>query len=267
MCELDISWELIIVDDGSTDKTAELVKKVPFKNLHLLILSENQGKGAAVCAGVRASRASWVLFTDADNSTPIEEVAQFLPNMLDGQSDIICGSRALPESTVEEKSGLRQIATKALSTLVQLGLQLPVKDSQCGFKAMKTEAALSLLRYQQIKGFSFDMELLYLAKKLGYKIAERPVHWVDAPGSKVEPLKEALRFLGAIRFIRRQHGHLKQASRMSQASPIHSHPLPIQLLSKTQGIRQNIGMLERTNLIGELRKTERPQTLIGGISA
>ena len=218
MCELDISWELIIVDDGSTDKTAELVKGVPFKNLNFVSLAENQGKGAAVCAGVRASRASWALFTDADNSTPIEEVAQFLPNMFDGQTDIICGSRALPESTVEGRSGLRQLATKTLSALVQLGLRLPVKDSQCGFKAMKTEVALSLLKYQHIKGFSFDMELLYLAQSLGYKIAERPVHWVDAPGSKVEPLREALRFLGAIHLIRRQHAHLNQTPRVNLGS-------------------------------------------------
>ena len=118
LCELDITWELIVVDDGSSDKTAELVESLPFQNSTLLRQNTNQGKGAAVKAGVRAAQGDWVLFTDADNSTPIEEIAHFLPEMLTGQSDLICGSRSLSSSTVEGKSALRHIATKVLATLV-----------------------------------------------------------------------------------------------------------------------------------------------------
>ena len=219
LCCLDIDWELVVVDDGSKDKTVELIENLEMVNLRLVKLGKNQGKGAAVKAGVHSSNADWVLFTDADNSTPIEEIERFLPYIIDDSKDIICGSRALASSTVEGRSGLRQLATKTLSSIVKLGLNLPVKDSQCGFKAMKRSVALRLLQLQQLTGFSFDLELLFLAKKLGYNIAEVGVHWVDAPGSKVETLKETWRFLQAILTIRDQHSGLTPSTLAAPFKP------------------------------------------------
>jgi dolichyl-phosphate beta-glucosyltransferase len=192
---LGFPWELIIADDGSKDQTVKLVQELGFANLNLLIAPKNGGKGSAVRRGMLAARGKYVLFDDADNSTPVEEVEKLL-NKLDHESfDIAIGSRAANGAQEAHRSPLRRLLSGGLRWIVRYVFRIGVRDTQCGFKMYTQDAAHRLHSAQTINGFSFDLEILYLSSKLGYKVAEVPVEWVDAPGSKVDTRKEVQRFL------------------------------------------------------------------------
>ena len=193
--DLGFPWELIIADDGSKDNTVGLVQELGFANLRLLIAEKNGGKGSAVRRGVLATRGKYVLFDDADNSTPIEEVSRLLHKLEQEGHDIAIGSRAAEGSQEANRTFLRRLMSGTLRWMVQNIFSIGVQDTQCGFKLFTREAAHRLYGAQTITGFSFDLEILYLAHKFGYHIAEVPVAWVDAPGSKVDTTKEAQRFL------------------------------------------------------------------------
>ena len=188
-------WELIVVDDGSTDQTATLVAELGMTNLRLLISSKNEGKGSATQRGMLAARGKYILFTDADNSTPIEEVAVLLAKVEQEGYDMAVGSRAVGGAQEASKSLLRRAMSFGLRSLIHTVFRFRVHDTQCGFKMYTRETAHRLHIAQTIKGFSFDLEVLYLAQKLGYRIAEVPVNWVNSPGSKVDATKEVRRFL------------------------------------------------------------------------
>lgn len=193
--DLDIAWELILADDGSRDATVTLVEELGFVNLRILRAARNAGKGNAVHRGKLAARGRYVLFTDADNSTPIEEIGKLLQKVQHEGYDIAIGSRAAAGAEEGHKSFLRHLLSNGLRWLVRLLFQIGVRDTQCGFKLFTQEAARRLYGAQTIMGFSFDLEILYLAAKVGYRLAEVPVAWVDAPGSKVDTSKEVKRFL------------------------------------------------------------------------
>lgn len=193
--DLGFSWELIIADDGSKDETVKIVQDLGLVNLKVLIAQRNGGKGSAVKRGMMASLGDYVLFADADNSTPIEEISKLLDKVENDGYDMAVGSRAVEGSQEAHKSVLRHILSWGLRSLVKHVLHIGVHDTQCGFKMYTQQAAKRLHSKQTIMGFSFDLEILYLAAKYGYKIAEVPVAWVDAPGSKVNPRKEIQRFL------------------------------------------------------------------------
>jgi len=195
MCDLVARWELIIVDDGSSDQTAHLVAGLGLANLRLLKAPKNEGKGSATQRGMLAARGTYVLFTDADNSTPIEEVAVLFAKLEQEGYDIAVGSRAALGAEEASRSILRRILSYGLRSLVHTVFRFNVRDTQCGFKMYTRETARRLHIAQTIKGFSFDLEVLYLAAKLGYRVAEVPVKWVNAPGSKVDATKEVRRFL------------------------------------------------------------------------
>jgi dolichyl-phosphate beta-glucosyltransferase len=188
-------WELLIADDGSKDNTVALCEDLGLVNLIVLRTPKNGGKGRAVQRGMLAARGKYVLFTDADNSTPIEEVTKLLAKMENEGYDVAVGSRAVEGAEEGKKSLFRQILSGGLRWIVKNILKIKVKDTQCGFKLYTAEAAKKLHDKQTIMGFSFDLEILYLAFKYGYKVAEVPVSWVDAPGSKVDTRKEVQRFL------------------------------------------------------------------------
>ncbi|MCA9983749.1 MAG: glycosyltransferase family 2 protein, partial [Anaerolineales bacterium] len=156
---------------------------------------QNGGKGSAVQRGMLAARGQYLLFADADNSTPIEELAKLLAKLTDEGYDVAVGSRAAEGAEETEKSFLRHLLSGGLRFLVRNVFRIGVRDTQCGFKMYTREAARRLHTAQTIKGFSFDLEILYLAEKLDYKVAEVPVRWIDAPGSKVDTTKEAQRFI------------------------------------------------------------------------
>lgn len=193
--DLGFAWELLIADDGSTDQTVAMVEELGFANLHVLKAPQNGGKGNAVQRGMLAARGKYVLFSDADNSTPIEEVSKFIRALDEDGYDVAVGSRAADGADEANKSLFRHILSGGLRMIVRYGLRIKVKDTQCGFKMYTQEAAHRLHTAQTIMGFSFDLEVLYLAFKLGYKVKEVPVFWVDAPGSKVDTRKEVTRFL------------------------------------------------------------------------
>ena len=193
--DLGFPWELIVADDGSKDGTVQLVQGLGLANLRLLIAERNGGKGSAVRRGMLAARGQYVLFADADNSTPIEEVSKLLGKLDREGYDVAIGSRAAEGAQEASKSFVRKLMSGGLRWIVHNIFRIGVRDTQCGFKMYTHAAAKRLHTAQTIMGFSFDLEILYLAAKLGYKIAEVPVNWIDAPGSKVDPAKEARRFL------------------------------------------------------------------------
>jgi len=192
---LDYTWELIVVDDGSRDETATLVEELGLANLHVIRSPQNEGKGGAVQRGMLAARGRYLLFADADNSTPVEEIGKLLEKLECSHFDVAIGSRAAAGAQEASRSLFRRILSGGLRSLVHYVFRFDVRDTQCGFKMYTRETGYRLHTAQTIKGFSFDLELLYLASKLGYKIAEVPVNWINSPGSKVDSRKEIRRFL------------------------------------------------------------------------
>jgi len=201
--DMEFPWELIISDDGSTDSTVPLVKDLDFVNLRVLEASQNTGKGDAVRRGMLGARGQYVLFADADNSTPIEELTKLLRKLDTEGYDVAVGSRATEGAEEAKRSPLRRIMSGGLRWIVNDIYRIGVKDTQCGFKMYTHEAAQRLHTVQTIDGFSFDLEILYLASKYGYRIAEVPVEWRDSPGSKVDTKKEVQRFLRDLVIIKR----------------------------------------------------------------
>ncbi|WP_424952827.1 dolichyl-phosphate beta-glucosyltransferase [Deinococcus sp.] len=198
---LGIPWELIVSDDGSRDGTADLIGALGWSNLRVL-QHANTGKGGAVWRGVTAARGARVLFADADNSTPIEELPRLLAQ-LDRGYEVVVGSRAASGATETNKSALRRLLSGGLRLTARTLSGVTVQDTQCGFKLFGPQAVRELFSRQQMQGFSFDLELLYLAHKLGLRVAEVPVHWFDAPGSKVSSVRDSLRFVRDIVAVRR----------------------------------------------------------------
>lgn len=195
LSDLGITWELIVTDDGSKDQTVTLVEQLNFTNLSLLKAPQNEGKGSAVRRGMLAARGKYILFDDADNSTPVEEIEKLLYKLVYEGYDVAVGSRAAAGSQEANRTILRRILSGGLRWMVHNLFRIGVRDTQCGFKMYRREVAQRLHTAQTIEGFSFDLEILYLAAKMGYKIVEVPVEWVDAPGSKVNTSKEVRRFL------------------------------------------------------------------------
>lgn len=194
-------WELIVSDDGSSDDTADLVEQLGWVNLRV-IRHANTGKGGAVKRGVLAAKGERILFADADNSTPIEELPRMMAKLDEG-FDVTVGSRAAEGAVEENKSPLRHMVSGALRGVVGKLSGVTIKDTQCGFKLFSREAAQQLFYRQQMLGFSFDLELLYIANKLGLSVAELPVHWFDAPGSKVNSFQDSIQFIKDIMAVRR----------------------------------------------------------------
>lgn len=192
---LGIEWELIVADDGSKDATVALLEDLDMANLRVLRAQANGGKGSAVRRGMLAARGRYILFDDADNSTPIEELEKLLAKLEREGFDVAVGSRAAGGAEENNRTLLRRVLSGGLRWIVRHVFRIGVQDTQCGFKLFTREAAGRLYAAQTIDGFSFDLEILYLAAKLGYRTAEVPVTWIDAPGSKVDTRKEVQRFL------------------------------------------------------------------------
>lgn len=182
--------EIIVVDDGSADQTAKIVLQAAEQHQSLRLLSGkiNQGKGAAVKQGVMVAGGDNILFYDADGSTPIEELGRSLSQ----DFQVLIGSRRLKESKIISPQPLvREMAGKALSLLVRVIFPelRDIIDTQCGFKLFKRKIAQDLFSTAKINGFLFDIELLLLARRRGYKILQLPVTWKNSPESKVRMLR------------------------------------------------------------------------------
>lgn len=193
-------WEVIVVDDGSTDATGAIVNELAQQRsqIQLITLSHNQGKGAAVKSGVLASKGDRILFSDADGSTPITELEK-LQKVLDQGSEIAIGNRRNSALVVRQPLH-RVIIGEGFNWLARLALQADIRDTQCGFKLLRGEIGRQLFSQMQMQGFSFDVELLYLAIKAGYQIEEVPVIWIDDKRSKVKVWRDpVLVFIDLIR--------------------------------------------------------------------
>lgn len=185
------TYEIIVVNDGSTDKTKEVVQQFKHKKIKILDNSGNKGKGYSVQQGFLSAEKEWVLFTDADLSTPIEELKTCFRYA--SGADVIIGSRNLPMSQIVVKQPFfRSMLGRIFPFFVRLLLLPNIKDSQCGFKLFRKEAAQKVAEKQKITGFCFDVELLFLAKKLGYKIQEIPITWSNDERSKIRIVSDSV---------------------------------------------------------------------------
>jgi dolichyl-phosphate beta-glucosyltransferase len=211
--------EVVVVDDGSKDLTLEVVKTIDIfgevmKEQEISQISTdvtNRGKGEAVRRGFERARGVYVLFSDADLSTPIEEVEKLMAAVEAG-ADIAIGSRRLPTSIVDPQPFHRRVMGAVFGFLVRTLAVPGVADSQCGFKLYRRDVAKKLASLQRMPGFSFDVEHLYLARRLGWSITEVGVRWVDAAGSKVRPIRDSWRMLRDLFRIRRAHRGLARGA-------------------------------------------------------
>lgn len=201
--------ELIVVDDGSADNTAEIARTelANSQNVHTSVISykSNLGKGRAVRLGLQASRGEIVLFTDTDLSTPITEAPKLVDPILRGECDLAFGSRAIDRSLIGvHQSWRREQGGRVFNLAVRLATGLPFWDTQCGFKAFRMSACRPIIEGATIDRFGFDVELLYVAYRAGLKLKEIPVRWDHAEGSKVNLGSDSLKMLGEVGRIRQQ---------------------------------------------------------------
>ncbi|MBI4948299.1 bifunctional glycosyltransferase family 2/GtrA family protein [Candidatus Berkelbacteria bacterium] len=183
--EKKLSYEIIVVDDGSKDKTIETVEKLSIKNCKVISYGKNRGKGYAINFGVKESKNDWVLYTDADNSTPIEEM-----NKLEPFTDVypvIIGSRYISGSNIIKKQPTPRIIISRVSNLLIQALILPgFKDTQCGFKMFRRDAANEIFSKQTVFGWGFDMELLRIAKELNLPVKQVGITWKNDDQSTIQ---------------------------------------------------------------------------------
>jgi dolichyl-phosphate beta-glucosyltransferase len=187
------SWEVIVADDGSSDATIQVseqkLKGLPHK---ILKTAANGGKGSAVKRGMLAAVGEYRLFTDADLSTPIEEVSRVLKELQSGY-DAVIGSRALSDSNVlVHQNFIRESMGRIFNGCARLLAFRGIHDSQCGFKAFNAKAAIDLFTLQKLPGFSFDVEIVFLSQHRGYRLLEIPVTWRNSEQSRVRLLRDPL---------------------------------------------------------------------------
>ena len=195
-----ISHELILVNDGSKDNTKEVIEAI--KGVKALSYEPNRGKGGAVKYGIEHATGDYVLFMDADLSTNLEAIKRMLE--LAPNYDVVIGSRHAKDSVIKKKQpALRVFIGWGCRRLVNLKFHFKFKDTQCGFKAMKTDIAKKIVAKQVVNNFAFDVEYLYIAKLNNLSVYEMGVEWADDRGSTVSPLKSSIKFFKDLSFIKK----------------------------------------------------------------
>ncbi|HDD54948.1 MAG TPA: glycosyltransferase family 2 protein [Chloroflexi bacterium] len=205
LCEQPYTAEILVVDNNSTDQTAEII--LDFSSQYKFIkglFERNPGKGAAVRCGMQQARGEYLFMCDADLSMPIEEINQFLPPRLEG-FQVAIASREAPGSIRYDEPLSRHLGGRLMNWLIQLFILPGLNDTQCGFKCFTRESARDLFGKQTLDGWSFDIELLYMARQRGYKIVEVAIPWIFHQESKVHAVRDALQILLDIRTIRKNH--------------------------------------------------------------
>ena len=206
---IPIDLELIVVDDGSSDSTAKVAEQnlpsLPNVQSRVIRYAGNRGKGYAVRQGLLAARAPFALFSDADLSTPMVEMAKLVDRLSDGSADLAFGSRALDRSLIGvHQPRRRELGGRAFNFVLRLVTGLPYWDTQCGFKAFRMSVCRPLIEDGTIDGFGFDIELLYEAHRAGLRMSEIPVRWDHRDGSKVNFLRDGVRMLCDVVTVRKR---------------------------------------------------------------
>ncbi len=204
----NLDAELIVVDDGSRDNTTKVAGKIftefPGISTSAIQYDENRGKGFAVKTGLESADGEIALFSDADLSTPIEELPKLIEPIESGEFDITFGSRALDRSLIGERQPWRrEQGGKVFNLFVRTLTGLPYWDTQCGFKAFDMQKFRPLLKVMEIEKFGFDVEFLYVAHHAGLKLKEIPVRWNNDERTKVNIFRDSLRMFNEVRKIRR----------------------------------------------------------------
>lgn len=201
--------ELLVVDDGSSDATIALAEEVlaSWPQARVLSNGSNRGKGYTVRHGVLAARGQMILFSDADLSTPIEELLKLEASL--GHAEIAIGSRATAGAEIlKHQPAYRELLGRAFNLAVQAMALGGISDSQCGFKLFRRGAARAVFSRSVIDGFAFDVEVLFVARRLGFRVAEVPVVWINDEASRVSPLRDGMIMLADVAKIRSLHREL-----------------------------------------------------------
>lgn len=186
--------EVIVVENGSVDRTHEVAKEFADRHANLSVIQSEKGKGAAVQRGMLAAKGEYRFMCDADLSMPVEEIVKFIPPKLEN-FDIAIASREAKGAVRYNEPSYRHWGGRGINFLIQTLILPGLNDTQCGFKCFRAEVAEDIFRRQTLDGWSFDIELLYIARRQGYRIMEIPIHWYHFSDSKVSALRDAVRMI------------------------------------------------------------------------
>lgn len=204
LSQRSLSYELLVVDDGSRDRTIEVAEAFADRGVRVIPHARNRGKGAAIKTGVLASRGAQVLLSDADASTPIEELEKlerWLP-----EAPVVLGSRAVAGADVRRHQPFyRELMGKTFNRIIRLVGVRGLNDTQCGFKLLEGGVAREIGAELTVDGFAYDVELVWLARRRGYRVVEVGVIWVDSPDSRVDPIRSSIAMLRDVVRMRVRH--------------------------------------------------------------
>lgn len=199
----DYDIEVIVVDNNSQDRTSAVVEAFALDHPFVRLLSEPvQGKGAAVRTGVLNGQGNYLFICDADFSMPVEEISKFMPPALDSY-DVAIASRELPGARRLGEPYYRHLMGRAFNLIVRLLAVPRIQDTQCGFKVFRQEVAQDVFPLQTIDGWAFDVEVLHISLRRGYKLVEVPVTWYYMPGTRVHPIRDSIRMFLEVLHVRR----------------------------------------------------------------
>jgi len=194
-------YEVLVVDDGSTDATAEVAEELAPEGVRVLRQEVNRGKGAVLKVGVLASRGREVLLVDADLSTPIEDLEKLRPRL--AEAELVLGSRSVVGSDiVRHQPFYRETMGRVFNLIVQMAGVRGLRDTQCGFKLLDGAVARRLFSELTVQRFAYDVELVWLARRHGYRVVEVGVRWADSPSSKVNPFTDSFRMFWDVLALR-----------------------------------------------------------------
>jgi dolichyl-phosphate beta-glucosyltransferase len=203
LSKFDFEYEIIPVNDGSTDETMKVLQSIDYQNVMPIHNSNNSGKGYAVKCGIDKAEGDYILFMDADLSTDLTAIDVFLTEIK--STDIVIGSRRHKDSIIAKlQGGLRKFMGNCCIKITTFITGLKLQDTQCGFKGFKKEVAKKIIDKQTINGWAFDVEYLYIASMNNYSIKEIPIKWTNDEDSKVSPFSSSIEFFNSLIKIRSQ---------------------------------------------------------------
>ena len=194
MEEQPFTFEVIIVENGSSDGTFDIAQEFAQKRENVRVLQSDLGKGAAVKRGMLDAQGEYRFMCDADLSMPVEEIVKFIPPRLEG-FDIAIASREAKGAVRYNEPAYRHYGGRGINFIIKTLILPGLNDTQCGFKCFPADVAEEIFRLQTLKNWSFDIELLYIARRRGYRIDEVPIHWYHHPDTKVSALRDAVQMI------------------------------------------------------------------------